>query len=482
VSAPLSSSWRAWLWRYLLALVLVSTATAGGLVGSSWYLDHALKGARSVSVDLDRRLPGSVNFLILGSDSRAFVSDKTDRASFGSTREVGGQRADAIIVARVEPKSRRGVLVSFPRDLRVRQPGRNGLRRINESFENGPQGVIDTIKANFDIPINHYLEVDFSGFRSMVDALGGVRMYVPSPVRDKMTGLDIRVPGCVTLNGGQALAWVRSRHYTYFEAGRWRTDPTGDIGRIDRQQEFIRRLMAQAIERGALNPVRANRLADATMANLKVDSGFNVRDALRLVQAFQPVGPAAVEMVALPTREVSSGLAMTADSQAVLDRLRGRGPAGAMGEAAAARPSGPPVAPNDVRVRVLNGTGVAGVAGDTSARLAEAGFAPAGSGDAERFSYGRTEIHYQSRAKAELVARYLKGPARLVADSHLRDVDVVVIAGADFKGVAPRPSGAPPGGVAAPPPTSTSTATTAPPAPASAGQPTPSGAPARPTC
>jgi LCP family protein required for cell wall assembly len=482
VTAPFPSSFRAWLWRYLLALVLVSTVTAGGLVGSSWYLDHTFRGARSVSVDLDRRLPGSVNFLILGSDSRAFVTDKADRASFGTPRQVGGQRADAIIIARVEPKSRRGVLVSFPRDLRVRQPGRSGLRRINESFENGPQGVIDTIKANFDIPINHYLEIDFSGFRSMVDALGGVRMYVPSPARDRVTGLDIRTPGCVTLNGSQALAWVRSRHYTYFEAGRWRTDPTGDIGRIDRQQEFVRRLMAQAIERGALNPVRASRLADATMANLKVDSGFNVRDALRLVQAFQPVGADAVEMLALPTREAPAGLAMTADSQPVLDRLRGRASGGAMGETAAARPSGSLVAPNDVRVRVLNGTGVAGVAGDASARLAEAGFAPAGSGDADRFSYQRTEIHYRSRAKAELVVRYLKGAARLVADPRLRDVDVVVIAGANFNGIASRPVGAAPGGVAAPPTTSTSTTTTAPPSPASAGQPAPSGAPARPTC
>jgi LCP family protein required for cell wall assembly len=451
----------------------VSTLTAGGLAGSSWYLDHTFTRARSVSVDLDRRLPGSVTFLILGSDSRAFVSDKADKASFGSTKEVGGQRADAIIVARVEPKSRRGVLVSFPRDLRVRQPGHSGLRRINESFENGPQGVIDTIKANFDIPINHYLEVDFAGFRSMVNALGGVRMYVPSPVRDKMTGLDIRAPGCVTLNGSQALAWVRSRHYTYFEAGRWRTDPTGDIGRIDRQQEFVRRLMAQAIERGALNPVRANRLADAAMANLKVDSGFNVRDALRLVQAFQPVGPDAIEMLALPTREVGAALTTTADSQPVLDRLRGRVPIGAVGETAAPRPSRPPVAPNDVRVRVLNGTGTAGVAGDTLARLADAGFAPAGSGDADRFTYTRTEIHYvpRTQAKAELLARYLKGPVRLTADPALRNVDLVLIVGPDFKGVAAPAFAAP-----------TTTATTLPAAPAPAATPTPSGAPAQPGC
>jgi polyisoprenyl-teichoic acid--peptidoglycan teichoic acid transferase len=477
----LASPVRVWVWRYVLALVLVSGLTAGGLLSSSWYLGHTLTRAGSVSVDLDRSLPGAVNFLILGSDSRAFVSNKTDRASFGSPGEVGGQRADAIIIARVEPKSRRGVLVSFPRDLRVRQPGRSGLRRINESFEQGPQGVINTIKANFDIPINHYVELDFAGFRSMVDAIGGVRMHIPSPVRDKVTGLDVRTPGCVTLDGHQALAWVRSRHFTYFEAGRWRTDPTGDIGRIDRQQEFVRRLMAQAVERGALNPVRANRLADATMANLKVDSRFNVRDALRLVQAFRSVGPAAVEMMALPTRSVGTALATTPDSRPVIDRLRGRWPAGAVGETAAARTSRRPVAPSDVRVRVLNGTGETGVAGDTSARLAEAGFVPAGSGDAQRFSYPKTEIRYEprSRAKAELVARYLKGVGRLVADPGLRNLDVVVIAGADFKGVASRPTGAAPGGVA---PAATSTSTTAPASAAAAGPPTPSGAPPQPAC
>ena len=481
MNAPLSSSLRVWLWRYVLALVLVSGLTAGGLASSSWYLDHTLTRAGSVSVDLDRSLPGAVNFLILGSDSRAFVSSSTDRASFGSPGQVGGQRADAIIVARVEPKSRRGVLVSFPRDLRVRRPGRSGLHRINESFEQGPQGVIDTIKANFDIPINHYVELDFAGFRDMVDALGGVRMHIASPVRDRVTGLDVKTPGCVTLDGSQALAWVRSRHFTYFEAGKWRTDPTGDIGRIDRQQEFIRRLMAQAVQRGALHPVRANRLADATMANLKVDSRFNVRDGLRLVQAFRSVGPAAVEMMALPTRVVGSGLATTPDSRPLIDRLRGRGPAGAVGETAAARTSRrPPVAPSDVRVRVLNGTGETGVAGDTSARLAEAGFNPAGSGDAERFTYTRTEIRYEprSRAKAELVARHLKGVGRLVADPGLRNLDVVIIAGTDFKGVAPRPAGAAPGGPAAPAATTGTTAR----APAPAAPPAPSGAPAQPAC
>ena len=492
--SPFRSPRRAWLWRILLASVLVSTLTASGLAGASFVLDRKLQQAQDVALELDEALPGSMNFLVLGSDSRAFVDDETDRKSFGSTRDVGGQRADAIIIARVEPRSRHGVLVSIPRDLLVNVPGHKGRRRINESFERGPQGVIDTIKANFNVPIHHYLELDFAGFRSMVDALGGVRMYTASPVRDRQTGLDLRVPGCVVLDGRQALAWVRSRHFSYLEAGKWHTDPTGDLGRINRQQDFIRRLMVQAVEKGALNPLRANRLADATMANLKVDSDFDVRDALRLVQAFRPVGPAGVEMVALPTRPVGAHLAASPESETVLARLRADSGSPGGGEATGA--PAPKVSPSEVRVRVLNGTGAAGLAGDTSAALGAAGFAPAGAGDAGRFSYSRTEIRYPpaARAKAELVARYLKGAGRLVADPTVRNLDVVLILGPDFKGVtSPGPL---PDSASAPSTTTTGRASTSKPAGGSATTPAappsataapsdaraPNGASAQPAC
>jgi LCP family protein required for cell wall assembly len=470
---------RAFLWRCLLALVLVSTLAAGGLAGGSWYLDHKLGSANEVDVDLAANLPGAMNFLILGSDSRAFVADETDQASFGDTGEVGGQRADAIILARVEPSSHRGLLVSFPRDLRVTQPGRKGLRRINEAFERGPQGVIDVLEQNFHIPVHHYIQLDFAGFRGMVDAIGGVRMYVPSPVRDRKTGLNVPQPGCVVFDGRQALAWVRSRNFSYLEAGKWRTDPRADIGRIERQQEFIRRLMTQAIRAGALNPLRANRLANAALANLTLDSTFRARDGLRLVRAFRGVGPAAVEMVAIPT--VPSGQQLRVNSkeaEPLLARLRGEtegdtGPAG--------QPAAPPgVSPSQVRVRVLNGSGADGVAGQAHAALADAGFAVAGAADAQRFDYSRTEVRYREGAqvKAQLVLSYLKGGGRLVADKGLSNPDVVVVLGRDFTGVAERPGTAPASSTTtANPPTSTSG-----PAPAPATAPTPAGAPAQPAC
>jgi len=485
-----ASPGRVFLWRLALACVLTTAAAAIGLGGGSVLLEHKFAQAKSVRVDLDQALPGSVNILLLGSDSRAFVEDSADKGSFGDTSAVGGQRADVIIIARIEPKARRAILVSIPRDTLVRLPKYRGQVLINQSFEDGPQGVINAIKSNFGVPINHYAEVGFDGFRKMVDAIGGVRMYVPAPSRDhpgdpknRGTGLDIKTAGCQTFDGATALAWVRSRYFQYYEAGRWRSDPTSDLGRISRQQDFIRRLMGQAIERGAFNPIKANRLADAAMANLTVDSTFDVKDGLRMVQAFRPVGPAGVEMVALPTKPSGVHLAVSPDAQPLIARLKGEAGPAATGEASGAKT--PKVAPSDVKVRVLNGTGSAGQAGDAATELGTAGFAPGGLGDADRFGYTRTEIRYAPGAqpKAALLARYLGGVGSLVADASIRGTDLVLVTGSDWKGVTP-PAGSATGQAVAPASTSPTTAqsTTTAKGAASSTAPTPSGGPAQPAC
>lgn len=486
---PSPSAGRVFLWRLALAFVLVSTAAAVGLGGGSFLLEHKFAQARSVDVDLDRALPGSMNILLLGSDTRA-LDDPADENRFGDTTEVGGQRADVIIIARVEPKSRRGILVSIPRDTLVRMPKSRGQVLINQTFEDGPQGVINAIKSNFGVPIHHYAQIDFAGFRAMVDAIGGVRMYVPAPSRDRPndpknrgTGLDIKTAGCQTFNGETALAWVRSRYFQYYEAGKWRSDPTSDLGRISRQQDFIRRLMAQAVEKGALNPIKANRLADAAMANLTVDSTFDVKDGLRIVQAFRPVGAAAIEMVALPTRPAGMQLAVSSEAQPLLARLRGEADPAAEANGA----KGPKVAPADVKVRVLNGSGAPGVAGDTAADLGAAGFSPAGLGDADTFGYSKSEIRYapSAQARAALLGRYLGGVGKLVADSSIRGTDLVLVIGADWRGVDPPPGSsgqASPATAPAAPTTTTAKAATTNPATPNSGAPAPAGGPAQPSC
>ena len=100
--------------------------------------------------------------------------------------------------------------------------------------------MVKTITANFGIPINHVVQVDFAGFQDAVNALGGIYLDFPYPAKDAYSGLDITTPGCQLLNGAQALAVARARHYEYYADGYWQYDGTSDFGRIQRQDVFIR--------------------------------------------------------------------------------------------------------------------------------------------------------------------------------------------------------------------------------------------------
>jgi hypothetical protein len=181
-------------------------------------------------------------------------------------------------------------------------------------------------------------------------------------------------------------------------------------------------------------------------------------------------------MLALPTKSVPYGLRPLPEAEPLLARLRGDAPVDS---------KEPSVAPSDVRVRVLNGKGSPGLAGDTSAALSGVGFTVSQPADADRL-YARTEIRYLPRfqAKAELLARYLGGVGRFVADPALRNLDVVLVAGADFKGVTERPGPAR-SGPATPTTTTTvtTTATTAPTPTTKASRPAnPTGVAPQPAC
>src|SRR5262249_61863278 len=152
-----------------------------------------------------------------------------EQQAFGSPAEAGGQRSDTIMVVHVDPRTKTGFLVSFPRDLEVNIPG-VGHQKLNAAFNSGigggPQLVVDTLQKDFQIPIQHYLQVDFESFQGIVDSLGGVRIYLDAPSKDEMSGFDFAPygfrPGCYTLDGGTALPDVRSRDMQKLLHGRWR--------------------------------------------------------------------------------------------------------------------------------------------------------------------------------------------------------------------------------------------------------------------
>jgi LCP family protein required for cell wall assembly len=374
------------------------------------------------------------NYLIIGSDTRAFVENDTQEEAFGSAETEGGQRSDTMMVLHVDPDTKTSLAVSFPRDLLVEIPGQ-GQVQINSVFNDGPQAVIDMMKNTFDVDINHYVEVNFEAFIGVVDAVGSIDVYFPYPARDQWSGLTIPYAGCQPLDGNTALAYVRSRHLQFEKNGSWNdASPRADIDRITRQQDFIRKLASKASAEAGQNPLDAIKIAEAIVPKLKIDDQLSKQDILRLVKTFRnvdPEQPGALEMVTLPwdasTSQPGRLVPKEPDADLVLQRLRVFGDA--------TQPKVVPVNPGDVIVQVLNGTTEDGEAGRSLARLQERGFAPAAPGDAAPAPVTLVRYAPGQIAKAELVARYLGGVGRLIEDATLADVDVTVVIGDDWRGV-----------------------------------------------
>lgn len=419
----------------LVALFLVATAGAYG------YLKYRFGQVERLSIPGLRNAgdddPGDpMNVLLVGSDSRRNLS-KAEAKAFGTEKQVPGERTDTIIVLHVDPRTEKAAILSIPRDLFVPIAGTSRSNRINSAFEGGPQRLIATIRDALGIGIDHYVEVDFNGFRGMVNAVGGVDVYFPAPVRDAFTGLSVPRAGCVELDGIRALQYVRSRHYQYYESGRWRVDGSADIGRIDRQQDFIRRVMHKAVRQGR-NPATLNALVGSAVKNVKIDDALSTKDIARLARRFKSLEPDKVDMIVIPTTQTRvNGAAVLRvkqpDADEALARFRGELPS--EGDADP-RPL-PRIHPSTVRVRVLNGSGTSGQAGEVAAALRNADFSVAGTGDADSFTYRRSVVRYGTGQlePARLLQAYVGGDAQLRQDRTLRGVDVVLVTGADFHGV-----------------------------------------------
>ena len=441
-----------------MALVVALVATVGGLVGVNAAMDRKIDNIERVpnlSLDTNTDPAEPANFLLIGSDTRAFVNTTEEEESFGNAEAQGGQRSDTLMVVHVDPEHRKGLLVSFPRDLLVDVPG-HGRTKINSAYNDGPQNVIDTMQSNFDIPIHHYLEIDFASFKGIVNAVGGVPIFFPAPARDEKTGLNVFPfafkAGCYELDGEQALAYVRSRGFEQLIDDEWQEDPTADLGRITRQQAFMRRLATEAVATALRNPLAANGIADESLAELRADENLSRSDINKLIQAFRSVDPNdlnSFEMVTIPNQDAGNGADVVVDAAAaepLLARLRELTPP-------PEAPDGP--APSSIRVRVLNGSAVNGAAAETAAALQDQGFQGGGTGNNTDGNIDATEIRYRPDAedKARVVQSSLTGGVgELVADDSIVEADVVLVLGEDFEGIVAPASAVTPDSTAAPAP------------------------------
>jgi LCP family protein required for cell wall assembly len=235
--------------------------------------------------------PAAANFLIVGVDNNACV-DETGLNDDDDGRV--GERSDTIMIWRANPEVDQLAVLSLPRDLYVDVAG--GRRaRINSAFRrDDPTKLIDTIFLNFGIPIDHYVQVDFCAFERLVDAVGGVEVPFAFPARDERSGLLIPEAGCVRLDGDDALAYVRSRHYQYEDpegSGDWYTDGTSDFGRIARQQDFLRRVIATVVNDGLYSPSVATALITTNREYLVTDTGLTVRRMLEFATTLRRLDP-----------------------------------------------------------------------------------------------------------------------------------------------------------------------------------------------
>ena len=230
------------------------------------------------------------NYLVVGSDTRVGfdADDPNAGAVLGDGAAGGPERSDTILVLRVDSDGAR--MLSVPRDLFVTISETGQQSRINAAFNGGPARLIATLDDQLQLPIHHYLEVDFVSFASMVDALGGITIDFPHPAFDTRSGLNVTEAGPQVLDGTQALAYVRSRYYTEIIDGREVPQGTGDLGRVERQQKFLSAVMDEL--GSTRNPITLARVADTLAEGMRIDSDLGFLEALDLLRRMRGLDPA----------------------------------------------------------------------------------------------------------------------------------------------------------------------------------------------
>ncbi|MGO9341444.1 MAG: LCP family protein [Acidimicrobiales bacterium] len=287
---------RRWPKRLAIAFISVVLLIAAAIGLTYAYATHKLGEFHHVVVQhlIPAAPPGKpFNVLLVGSDSRQFVDTPAEVKQFGSPTEQTGQRSDVIIIARFIPATKRVVLLSIPRDTYVDIPGKvpnvSGPNRINVAFDTGsPSLLIETIEDVFHIPITHYVAVNFEGFSDMVNALGGVYLNFPVPVKDTVSDLDVTKTGCQLVDGTVALALVRSRDLQYETPSGWQYDVQGDFSRIRRQDAFFQSLISKA---NGANPFTLNNFLSAAQKNenVSIDQNWSGSALLSLANQFRGI-------------------------------------------------------------------------------------------------------------------------------------------------------------------------------------------------
>ncbi|MEV7804005.1 LCP family protein [Microbispora sp. NPDC088329] len=377
-----------WISVVLTCVMVIGTLTAYKVYRSTIGLFNVGKSGD----DLDKNRPvnetGAINVLLVGSDTRA-----GDNKKYGQHLVNDGERTDTIMLLHVSPNRDGATLLSFPRDSMVMIPAcynRNRtvvpahLGMINSAFSDG--GMIctrRTIESLTGIRVHHYVKVDFTGFKNIVNALGGIEICLPQAVNDKKSKLTLPA-GKQTVKGEAALGYVRLRYGL---------GDGSDISRIKRQQVFISQVVKKATSSALLTDLgKLQNFIAAAARSVTMDDALNTEELLKIAQSAQKLSAKGFKATTVPWEPY------VADKNRVQWKQPAAGnlfraiandtevaPTASASPAASAAPSGPVVTkPQQVKVQVFNGTNTNNLAKEVAEELTGLGFNVVGVGDARK--------------------------------------------------------------------------------------------------
>lgn len=377
------------------------------------------------------------NVLVMGSDSR----DIKGSAKYGNATNAGieGQRSDTTLLLHVSGDRTRVTGMSIPRDSLVTLPmckNRQGQMqggytgRFNEAFDiGGPGCTVKAVEELTGIPVDHFVVVDFNGFKDMVDAVGGVEICLEKPVSDYHARLELPA-GKQTIKGETALAYVRARESI---------GDGSDIQRIQRQQDFISSMIRKVTSAGVVtNPIKLFNLLDAATKSLKTDAGLsNLREVQGLAQSMTSIRPSDVTFVTVPF-SYNSDMSTVSWDQAKAQKLFSAIINDSQWPPPPTTPEGQEpltVAPQDISVVVVNGTPTANFGNKVAKQLQAQGYTVAGVKSSEQNIPETTLAYAADDAEAARTLAYAAGATVTEVKAGARTM--VLTVGSDYTGIKP---------------------------------------------
>ena len=288
----------------VIALSAISWIGLGQITGSLKRVD-AFAGLNS----RPEKASSAVNYLLVGSDNRAgLTAAELKTLRVGSTASAAGGRSDTMLLVHISKARDKAVIVSLPRDTLVTVPqyvASNGKTiaaqqaKLNSAFSwGGAPLLIQVVEAKTNLRIDHYVEIGFGGFAKVVDSLGGIQVCSKVAINDPKSHL-VMTAGIHTLNGIEALKYIRTRDF----------DGMGDLGRMQRQQQFMSSVIKKATSTGVLlNPVKFISFINAAMETVKTDSSLNSSDLVTLAKQMRNLSASKVRTLTVPLSNVNFSL------------------------------------------------------------------------------------------------------------------------------------------------------------------------------